>query len=303
MTNFLRRQAGQPQIYGHRGARGVLPENTMAGFDYLHEIGVTAVELDVQNAKGRVPVILHDPLLPMAHTRDAQGNWLPAPGPKVIDLSVDALRLYDIGRLNGATDYASRYPQQRPLDGARIPTLAEFLDWAQADAGLLINIEIKSHAHQPDLGDPPEFLAEDVAQLVQQFGLSARVVISSFDWRVLSALRRLAPDIARAYLSFEQQGQETNIVDGGALMDGLDRADFGGSLPALIAAQGAKAWCPYFRDLTPARLAEAHALDLAVNAWTVNNDDDIRSMIAMGVDGIITDYPARVQQLLGAAVA
>lgn len=303
MTNFLRRTAGHPQIYGHRGARGVLPENTMAGFAYLRDIGVTAVELDVQNARGRVPVVLHDPLVPMAHTRDAHGNWLPAPGPKVIDLGVDDLNRYDIGRMNPATDYAARYPQQRPQDGARIPTLAEFLDWAQADAGLLINIEIKSHAHQPDLGDTPAILAEDVATLVQRYGLGARVVVSSFDWRVLSALRQQAPEIARAHLSFEQPGQETNIVDGGALMDGLDRANFGGSLPALIAAQGATAWCPYFADLTPEDLAQAHALDLAVNVWTVNNDDDIRRMISMGVDGIITDYPARAQHLLGAAVA
>ncbi|MGP9789024.1 glycerophosphodiester phosphodiesterase family protein [Roseinatronobacter sp. NSM] len=303
MTNFLRRPAGHPQIYGHRGARGVLPENSMAGFAYLRKIGVTAVELDVQNAKGRVPVILHDPLLPVAHTRDAQGAWLPAAGPKVIDLTVDALRGYDIGRMNPATAYAARYPQQAPHDGARIPTLAEFLDWAQTWPDLLINIEIKSHAHQPELSDAPDILAADVARLVQGAGLGARVVVSSFDWRVLSALRQLAPEIARAHLSFEQPGHETNIIDGGPLMDGLDRADFDGSLPALIAAQGAKAWCPYFGDLTPARLAQAHALDLAVNAWTVNDDADIRAMVDMGVDGIITDYPARVQHVLGIAVA
>ncbi|MDD7971127.1 glycerophosphodiester phosphodiesterase family protein [Roseinatronobacter alkalisoli] len=301
MTNFLRRPAGHPRIYGHRGARSVLPENTMAGFAYLRETGVTAVELDVQNARGRVPVIIHDPLLPMAHTRDAQGNWLPAPGPKVIDLTVDELRSYDIGRLNPATEYAARYPLQRPQDGARIPTLAEFLEWAQADSDLLINIEIKSHAHQPDLGDAPEILAADVAGMVQHSGLAARVVVSSFDWRVLSALRVHAPDIARAYLSFEQPGQDTNIIDGGALMDGLNRKDFGGSLPALIAAQGAKAWCPYFGDLTPAELAQAHAHDLAVNVWTVNADADIRRMIAMGVDGIISDDPARAQYLLDTA--
>lgn len=302
MSNPFLRPRGAPLVYGHRGARGVLPENTLAGFRYLHDIGAQALEIDVQNAAGRVPVVVHDPHVPMQIARDAAGRWLDGPGPLVRGLSVDALQGFDIGRLNPAHDYGARYPDQRPLDGARIPTLVAVLDWI-APTDMILNIEIKSDPMRPDLADPPEVLVADVLAAVQAQGLGDRVVVSSFDWRVLSALRQAAPAVARGYLSFEQPGPHCTITPGSPWMDGLDVADYGGSLPHLIAAQGGACWCPYFRDLTPERVAVAQGLGVAVNAWTVNAADDIRAMLALGVDGIITDYPARALAEIAARAA
>ncbi|MCH8466567.1 MAG: hypothetical protein LAT78_08375 [Roseinatronobacter sp.] len=299
MSNPFRRPKGQPLIYGHRGARAVLPENTMAGFEYLAEIGVSAVEIDVQNTQGGVPVVIHDPLMPMQLARDGAGNWLPAPGPKIRDLTVAEVQAYDLGRLHPDHDYGKRYPNQRPVDGARAPLLADVLDWQAKHDGMILNIEIKSFAHRDDLGDPPAALVASVLAALARHDLAARVVISSFDWRVLSDLQALAPEIARAYLSYQQPGEEITITDGSPWMDGLSLAQAGGSLPRLIAAQGARAWCPYFRDLIPEALAQAHACDLAVNVWTVNAADDMRAMLEMGVDGIITDDPALALALLG----
>lgn len=293
----LRRGDGQPRIYGHRGARGVLPENTMEGFDYLRGLGVEGVEIDVQNASGRVPVVIHDPHVPMALARGPDGDWLDAPGPKVIDLSVEELQGYDIGRLNPALPYGARYPDQRPVDGARVPTLDVFLAWAAEGPPEVLNIEIKSYADRDDLGDPPTVLVEDVLSAVFRHGLAGRVLISSFDWRVLSAVRAADPSIARGYLSAETPSSEGNVFDGSPWMDGLRLADHGGSLPQLIAAQGGLVWCAWHRDLTAARVAEAQALGVAVNAWTVNRPEDIAAVIAQGVDGIITDLPALVQQI------
>ncbi|NYS24729.1 glycerophosphodiester phosphodiesterase [Rhodobacteraceae bacterium 2376] len=300
MTNPFRRPAGRPIIYGHRGARGVLPENTMAGFEYLRQIGIGAVELDVQNAAGRVPVVIHDPLMPAQLARDPAGNWLSDAGPRVMDLTLVELQGYDVGRLNPHHKYGENYPDQAPRDGARVPSLDEFAAWAKADRGLIVNIEIKSYAHRDDLANPPEVLVGDALAVLRRHGIAGQCVFSSFDWRVLSALRATAPEIARAYLTYEQPGPENMIHAGSPWMDGLSLADHGDSLPRLIAAQGGKCWNAYRRDVTPKRLAEAHDLGLAVNVWTVNDRDEMQEMIDMGVDGVITDYPATALELLAA---
>ena len=298
MFNPFRRPAGQPLVYGHRGARGLLPENTMASFDYLRASGVRAVEIDVQNTADGVPVVIHDPRVPMHIARDAAGNWLGAPGPKIIDLNVEDLRAYDVGRLNPGHAYGARYPDQRPVDGARVPVLSEFLEWAAQDRALCINIEIKSFAHRDDLGDPPSVLAGTILDAVAHYGLERNCLISSFDWRVLSAVRILAPDMPRGYLSYEQADEDCTIFEDSPWMDGLCLAEYADNLPQLIAAQGGLCWCPYFRDLTPQHLADAHDLGLAVNVWTVNEQEDMVAMTDMGVDGVITDYPGRLLAML-----
>ncbi len=294
MSNPFRRPQGAPVIYGHRGARGMWPENTLESFRLLRATGAQGLEIDVQNAAGRVPVVVHDPHVPMQIARDASGNWLDASGPKIHELSVAELQSYDMGGLKPGHAYGTRYPEQKPLKGARIPTLQAVLDWAQAEAGLVLNIEIKSYATRTDLGDPPEMLAEDVLRLLERFALTGRVVISSFDWRVLTALREQAPEVARGYLSYQQHDDFLTIEEGSPWMAGLSLAAYDGSLPRMIADQGARCWCPYFHDLTEADLKAAQDLDLAVNVWTVNDAGDAGRMIAIGVDGIITDYPERV---------
>lgn len=285
-------------IYGHRGARGVLPENTLEGFRYLRTIGVTAVEFDVQNAAGGVPVVVHDPHMPAQIARDANGKWLAEPGEKICALSVDRLQGYDIGRLNPAHPYGGRYPEQTAVDGARVPTLHEVLEWALEDEKLILNIEIKSYAHRSDLGDPPVVLVAKVIEALDQAGLRKQALVSSFDWRVLSELHRVAPDIDRAYLSVEKLAPEHTIFEGSPWMDGLSLVAYDGSLARLVADQGARCWCPYFKDVTSKSVADAHELGLAVNVWTVNDPEDMRAMIALGVDGIITDLPALLQSLL-----
>ena len=301
MTNPFRRPAGRPVVYGHRGARGVLPENTMAGFAYLRQIGATGVELDIQNASGHIPVILHDPLIPAQLAREPSGQWLTEAGPTVQSLTAGELRRYDVGRLNPDHPYGKRFPNQRPVDGARIPLLDEFLDWAKSDAAMIVNIEIKSHAHRADLGDPPQALVDTLLKSLDRHPLSAPCVVSSFDWRVLSALRATAPRMPRAYLSYEKPGPDNNVFDGSPYMGGLSLADHGGSLLRLIAAQGGHCWNAYRGDVTQKRVAEAHDLGLAVNVWTVNNRAEMQAMIELGVDGVITDYPQTTLELLAAA--
>ncbi|TVS05351.1 MAG: glycerophosphodiester phosphodiesterase [Rhodobacteraceae bacterium] len=291
--NPFRSPHGAPIIYGHRGARGVLPENTMASFRYLRGTGAQGLEIDVQNAASHVPVVVHDPCVPMQLARGPNGKWMCAAGPKIRDLSLAQLQSYDVGRLNPDHAYGNSYPDQQPRDGERIPGLEQVLDWATGEDGLILNIEIKSYATRDDLGDPPAMLVEALLQALARHRMPGEVLVSSFDWRVLDEVQCQAPDLARGYLTYEQPGEHLTVFEGSPWMAGLSLAQHGNNLPGLIAAQGGRCWCAHHRDLTEVRIRQAHEVGVAVNAWTVNAPEDIARLVAWGIDGIITDYPSR----------
>jgi len=288
-------------VFGHRGARGIFPENTMAGFRYLRDIGVSAVEIDVQNIAGRVPVVAHDPYVAPALTRDCKGAWIADERRLMLHMTAEELAQLDIGATRAGTAYAARFSDQARLSGQRIPTFATFCEWAATQPDLVLNVEIKSHALRPEINDPPDIIAVDVLDMLQAHGLTRRCIVSSFDWRVIHACAAYAPDVKRGYLTLMRShgtSMEPNIIDGSAWMDGARRSDHNDSLPQTISDLGGQVWCPYFEDLTSQDLKQAQALGLHVNVWTVNKLDDIRRMAEMGVNGIISDYPARVQNIL-----
>src|SRR2546430_2645680 len=121
--------AGMPatafDLQGHRGARGLAPENTIEAFSTALSIGVTTLELDVGMSKDGVLVVHHDEWLNPDITRGPEGAFLSQRGPAIHSLTLEELKRYDVGRIKPGTAYAARFPLQRPHDGARIPTLAE----------------------------------------------------------------------------------------------------------------------------------------------------------------------------------
>lgn len=283
-------------VFGHRGARGIFPENTMAGFQYLHDIGVEAVEFDVQNAAKRMPILAHDPHVTMQN--GVAGEFETQ---LVRDTTAEQLAQLKVGALRPASTDDTLFPDQARLPNERIPTFATFCEWAADHAPMQINVEIKSHAVNPNLYDPPDVIIPAVVDVLESHGLTGRCVVSSFDWRVLTTCTQHAPHITRGHLTLENAHgttMEPNVIDGSPWLDGNTRADHGGSLPKTILALGGKVWCPYFKDLTMENLTEAQDLGLLVNVWTVNELEDIDQMIDMGVNGIISDYPARVQNAL-----
>lgn len=296
----LRKAPGIVRLHGHRAARGVLPENAMVGFRHLFDTGVRAVEFDVLLTADNIAVITHNPRLLAASTRDLRGNWLDGDGPRISDLTYDELTRYDIGGLRHGTAYAARYPEQAFLSGVAIPRLSELCDLVTQPGmdDIWLNLEIKS-VPDSDLTPAPALLAEAVVTEVLGAGLGPRTVVQSFDWRVLAEIEARAPDLPRSHLSYlEKDGMrfDPNIYSGSPWMAGGDVAEHGGSLPRLIAAMGGRVWTPYFEDVIPSEVAEAQALGLVVNTWTVNERTDFDAMIDAGVDGIITDYPARAQR-------
>ncbi len=290
-------------LQGHRGARGLRPENTLAGFAYALALGVTTLELDCGVTKDGVVVVSHDRVLNPEHTRDAAGNFLASAGPAIVDLTYQELLQYDVGRIRPGSDYAARLPEQRPVDGERIPRLADVFALVEKSGNRTVrfNVETKLDPAHPEQTLSPLAFARALIAVIESAGMASRTTIQSFDWRTLRLIRELAPEIDLVALT-DQQPDEDTIEAGkpGASpwLGELDVDDYGGSVPQLVQGLGAKVWSPHALDLAPAAVAEAHALGLSVIPWTVNEPKDMERALAAGVDGLITDYPDRLRSLL-----
>jgi glycerophosphoryl diester phosphodiesterase len=290
--------AGAFDLQGHRGARGLAPENTLAGFRTALDLGVTTLETDLAVTKDEVVVISHDPLLNPDLTR-LDGQWIAVAGPVIRTLTLADLKRYDIGRLNPAAKYAQQYPEQKPVDGERFPTIEEF--FAMAGPDVRFNIEIKTNPNKPELTLDPERFAELAVAAIRKGKAGARSTIQSFDWRGLLAIRRLAPEIATGCLSIESNNFDTvgrASAQPSPWLAGLDLNAHGGSVPRLAKAAGCAVWSPFWRNVTAENVKEAQALGLKVVPWTVNNPADMAQLIDLGVDGLITDYPDRAKPIL-----
>jgi glycerophosphoryl diester phosphodiesterase len=289
-------------LEGHRGARGLAPENTLAAFRKAIEIGVTTIETDMAVTRDGVIVISHDPFLNPDVVRDADGRWLAAKGPAIHALTLAELRRYDIGRLNPASAYAKQFPEQRPSDGERFPELSEVMALGKSSASpVRFNIETKiTPTSGDDTPDPATFARLTVAA-VRAAGMTERVTVESFDWRTLVEVKRLAPEIETSCITIRSKDMDTVSAPDGAASPwhaGLSLRDHGGSLAATVKAVGCGVWSMFWRNLAPGDVAEAHALGLKVLPWTVNDPSEMRKLIELGVDGIITDYPDRLRTVM-----
>jgi glycerophosphoryl diester phosphodiesterase len=253
-------------------------------------------------ADGEV-VIYHDPKLKPEITRTADGQWLKEPGQGIRSLTMRQLRSYDVGRLKPRTRYAWRYPHQKPVDGERIPTLGEIIALIKKTGNNTVQfwIETKTLPLEPELTPSPETVADAVISLVRKAGVADRTVLQSFDWRCLVHAQKVAPEVTTAYLS-SQSGKKDTIQVGrpgtSPWTAGLDIDDFGGSVPRAVHAAGGQYWCPRHNQVDREQVALAHSLGLKVGVWTPNSRRSMRRLIAMGVDGIITDRPDLLKEVV-----
>jgi glycerophosphoryl diester phosphodiesterase len=288
-------------LQAHRGGRGLAPENTLAAFSNAVDLGVTTLELDIGLTADNVVVISHDTSLNPDHTRDANGNWLaPKSGAAIRSLTLAQLQTYDVGRLNPASDYGKQFALQQPRDGERIPTLAALFAQVQARganaAMVRFNIETKIDPNKPDETAAPEPMVRALLAEIDKAGMGSRVTIQSFDWRTLALVGQLAPQLPRAYLTTPRTLKDSRWTAG------IDPAGFA-SVPQMVRAASANApgpviWSPAFADLTPAVIKEAQKLGLKVLPWTVNQRADMLRLMDWGSDGLITDYPDVLRDLM-----
>ncbi len=291
-------------MVGHRGAAGLAPENTLAAVRKAVEIGVDAVELDVQlSADGRV-VVYHDFCLKPEITRTSEGEWLEGlKGRPIKDLTLPELKTYDVGRLKSDTAYAKLYPDQKPADGERIPTLGEVISLLKTcqDDKTGLWIEIKSSPAEPEVSQSPETIADAVVKRLREERVPGRTMILSFDWRALVYVQKTAPEIPTAYLSpagMRRKGVRSVQTEVSPWMAGIDLDGFNGSLPRAVKAAGGRFWAPNHKTMTSSLVQEAHRLGLQVFVWTPDSRHHMLRLMHMDVDGIMTNRPDILRSIL-----
>ena len=284
------------RIVGHRGARGLFPENSMFGFENILKMGVTLIELDVVFSKDKTPIITHDHTINPSTSRDVDGEFVNE-NIKVSSLTVEQIKNYEIGRLDLDSDYGRRFPEQAQLDGIYMPTLQELFEKMQQPEfeQMRLMVEIKSEPNY--LSQDRENIASLVIKQIREANLSNKVLLHSFDWLLLSEFKKKDPKITTSFLTKKgYQNESENYYPSQVFMQ--DAAGYSNSVPEKISALGGSVWCPYFKDITRDRLLSARENNLIVVVWTLNELDDIDAMIELGVDAIVTDYPQRVMSAL-----
>ncbi|WP_029621538.1 glycerophosphodiester phosphodiesterase [Saccharopolyspora erythraea] len=302
-------------LQAHRGGIAHYPEGTLPAFANAMRIGVTTLELDVQiTADGR-EVVTHDRQIKPGKCLDTAPAFpgdpqFPYAGSYVKDLTFAQVRTLDCGSRTHPD-----YPEQQPAPGARMPTLREVFALVRACRAhdVRFNIETKVEAAAPHETAPREQFVRVVAEQVRQAGMLGRVTVQSFDWGALRLMRRVEPWLPVVALT-EPKFLEVGEPGASPWLGGLDIDDFGGSPVRAVRTFGAAALSPlhgepqggavgdpgYVPFTTPALVEEAHRAGLAVVPWTVNDEATMNALIDMGVDGLITDYPARLRRLLEA---
>jgi glycerophosphoryl diester phosphodiesterase len=251
---------GRILVHGHRGARAVLPENSLPAFEYAIAQGADVLELDVAVTKDDILVVSHDPEMNAAFcTGPASAKT------RIIrEMTLAELRQWDCGaKANPA------FPQQKALPGAKVPTLDEV--FALAPRGTFeFNVETKIFPQRPSVTPPPERFAELLLAAIRKHKLERRVIVQSFDFRTLKALRQHAPEVRlSALLSFAMQDFVASANDAGALIVS-----------------------PNVKLVTPEKVKAAHAAGLQVVPWTANTPAEWQALADAHCDAIITDDPA-----------
>jgi len=293
MASLLAGPADAFDLQGHRGTRGHAPENTLAAFERALTIGVDTLEMDAAVTSDGVVVVSHDPALNPALVRDPQGAWLKGPGPLIRTLTWAELQAYDIGRLDPSSAYGRQFPEQQARDGERFPRLADVFARVRALGAdtVRFDIETKVFPDRPDDTIAPEPFVQALLAVIREAGMTRRVMIQSFDWRTLALVQRLEPGMETVYLTTR------GSTDSGLWSDGRRLRDYAG-IPEMVKAAGGTTWSPRYDLLSAADVERAQGLALRVIPWTVNDPADADRLIGWGVDGLISDYPDRVREVM-----
>jgi glycerophosphoryl diester phosphodiesterase len=301
-------------LQAHRGGLGLVVESTLASFANGLETGVSTLELDVQITKDRQAVITHDRKVSAAKCRDTEPAYPGDPAyPYVGDYLVD-LTLAEVRTLDCGSQTLPQFPGQRPSPGARMPLLTEVFDLVHRYRayGVKLNVETKVEAAAPRETAPREQFVQIVARQVRRSHLLRQVTVESFDWGALMRMRQIEPRLPIVALTNGQQFLQAGQPGRSPWLGGLDIDDFGGDLVRAARSFGADALSPVHGDpqdgkvtdpgytpyTTKAMVDEAHAAGMKVIPWTVDDVPTMEKLIADGVDGLITDYPDRLRNVL-----
>lgn len=267
-------------VQGHRGARGAMPENTIPAFIYAIDVGVTTLEMDVAITKDKQVVVSHEGWMSAEISLDTLGNPIKAKDEKkhnIYKMNYKDVAKYDVG-----TKPHERFPDQQKMKVSK-PLLKDVImtveDYVKGHALYEVdyNIEIKSEPSSDGKFHPKtDEFCEIVFGLIDQYLPLERVVIQSFDFRVLKYMHEKHPDVRLA-----------------ALVDNLNTIDENlaslGFTPSI--------YSPEYRLLAKEEIRRCHELKMRVIPWTVNDKKEMEELKNWGVDGVITDYPQIAKDL------
>jgi len=251
-------------IHGHRGAAAVLPENTLPSFREAIRAGADYIELDLHVSRDNVLIVYHDPEINLSICQGPGGKR------PIRELTLAEIKQYDCGSLKPPA-----FPHQRPSPGARIPTFDEVLELAKSSQ-VRFNIEIKYNEKWKPAPPPREEFVQMVSAAIRRHKLEDRVLVQSFDFGIVKAMRALEPGFLLAAL-----------YGAGAR-----------SFPDIARETGAQIVTPQYKLVTPEKVKEAHAAGIQVVPWTVDDAAEWQRLIDAGVDGIITNDPGALAAFL-----
>ncbi|HEV3145866.1 MAG TPA: glycerophosphodiester phosphodiesterase family protein [Gemmataceae bacterium] len=298
--------AGKFHLQGHRGLRGTSPENTLPSFEQALDARVSSIETDIHLTRDGVPALCHDPFLSPAIFRlRGQADAVVQKATLVRDLTLQQLREYvaggkpDPSRFNQqraiATPAAQSFATAKAMDPFSVPTLRDLIEFAQTYAGscgesagktaeqrrraarLTFDLEIKFIPFHASRFAEPEFVIDRVLEIIRQVQVESRVVIRSFDHRLLKRIREVCPALTSAILI--AAAVPINPV-------------------RLVRDAGASIYCPLYEYVDAEIIRECHREGVGVLPWTVNEREDWQRLLEWGVDGITSDYPDRLGQFL-----
>lgn len=288
------------EVQGHRGARGLLPENTLSSFEIALDHGVSSIETDVHLTRDDVPVLFHDARV----TSRLCTPRFDRPDPLVRSLTLAELRWYGVGGA-APTPLAQRFAWLRDLHPYSIPTLDDLFAFVADYAGpmgaeigktptqqeaarrLIFDLELKRDVADPQTiddgfdGATPAMLERRVVAAIRQAGILQRTRVRSFDHRSVRVIQQLEPTLPTA------------------LLDEAIPAD----LSVLLGGASAQLYCPDHRHVDADVVRQVHAAGMRIVPYTANEPNDWDRLLDLGVDGITTDYPDRLLAALQARSA
>lgn len=260
---------------GHRGARGLYPENTITGMEEALKYPITTLEMDVVITKDKKVILSHEPWMNGEICLSPQGKKIKEKEFNIYKMDYDEILKFDCGSLR-----TKEFPYQ-VLASTGKPTLEKVLSVIESkykERKINYNIEIKYTKEWEKKGFVPDLrtFSEEVIKVIKKHLPESRYIIQSFNFDVLNHVRKIYPEIRLSALNTKAVAPEDLVQELGFMPE---------------------FYSPYFKNLTPAIVKAYKPLTIKLIPWTVNDVEAMEELINLGADGIITDYPNLIEKV------